>query len=99
MIARMNDESFEGGESVEREVEVFGEGRRLFAEDETAERFVFKSEDFDANTPLFYFDARWHDPNPGQFLSTDPVGYEEDKLNVYRHVAANPTNHVDPTGL
>ena len=116
MIARMNDECFENGESVQREEEVFGEGRTaarettafalqprtlgelscLFAED-AAERFVFNAEEFDADTPLFYYDQRWHDPNTGQFMSSEPI--EHDTENAYRYVDTNPTNCVDPTGL
>ena len=94
MIARMNDESFEGGESVEHEVEVFGEVRRLFAE-HTAERFAFTSRDDDPEIGLYY-DQRAYDPNTGQFMSTDPVEYDTE--NAYRCAATNPTNCVDPTG-
>ena len=71
MIARVNDESFEKIESVEREVETFGELRRSTTED-AIELCAFKGEDFDAVTPLYYYDTRWHDPQTGQFLNTDP---------------------------
>ena len=98
MIARVNDESFEKIESVEREVETFGELRRSTTED-AIELCAFKGKDFDAVTPLYYYDTRWHDPQTGQFLDTDPVGYEEDQLNVYRYVGTNATNRVDPSGL
>ena len=48
MIARMNNESVEAEERVERETEAIGNGRPFFADNAT-ERFVFNSEDFNVD--------------------------------------------------
>jgi RHS repeat-associated protein len=96
MVTRMNDESFDFNDRFEPDFDLLSE-RRLFAAEQVANQFAFKSEDFDPYMPLTCFDARHHDPTVGQFLATDPI--EHDSHNVYRHVNPNTQNCTDPTGL
>ena len=51
----------------------------------------------DAATGLTYMQARYYDPVIGRFLSTDPVGYQ-DQLNLYAYAKDDPYGFIDPDG-
>jgi len=60
--------------------------------------FKFTGREFDTETSLYYYRARYYDPQPGRFLSEDPLGFGQG-VNFYAYVANNPINLIDPTGL
>ncbi|MEH2218468.1 MAG: FG-GAP-like repeat-containing protein [Nostoc sp.] len=62
-------------------------------------RFGYTGRDFDAETGLNYYRARYYDSANGQFISQDPIGFNGNDTNLYRYVVNSPTNGVDPTGL
>lgn len=52
---------------------------------------------FDAETGLFYNNARYYDPAGGRYISSDPIGLAGG-LGTYGYVGANPLAATDPSG-
>jgi RHS repeat-associated protein len=48
---------------------------------------------------LYYYRARYYDPQTQRFLSRDPIEFEAGDFNFYRYVSNDPVNFVDPSGL
>jgi RHS repeat-associated protein len=57
-------------------------------------RFAFTGKELDSSG-LYYFGARYYDPNVGRFTSVDPVRSN----HAYSYVNNNPMNFVDPSGM
>ena len=69
--------------------------------EEGLEDYLFNGKEKDA-TGLYYYGARYYDPDTGRFISRDPlVGDLESPqtLNRYTYCANNSLKYVDPTGL
>ena len=45
---------------------------------------------------LYYYNARWYDPETGRFVTEDPA---KDGLNWYIYAGNNPVKYTDPTGM
>jgi RHS repeat-associated protein len=45
---------------------------------------------------LYYFGARWYDPELGLWISPDPA---HDEMSPYAYVGGDPMNYIDPYGL
>jgi RHS repeat-associated protein len=58
---------------------------------------LFQARNFDPETGLYYFRARYYSPKLGRFLSPDPKGFS-DSTNPYQYCLQNPVNLVDPDG-
>jgi RHS repeat-associated protein len=63
-----------------------------------ADRFAYTGREFDNETGLFYYRARFYDPRLGRFLSQDPLGFAAGDVNLYRYVGNNPLGAADPSG-
>ncbi|MBD2168526.1 putative Ig domain-containing protein [Calothrix membranacea FACHB-236] len=64
-----------------------------------SDRFGFTGREYDEETGLYYYRARYYDPSLGRFISQDPIGFEAGDTNLYRYVNNSPLNGIDPTGL
>jgi len=59
--------------------------------------FQYTGREFDAETGLYYYRARYFDQSAGRFLSEDPIRFNAGS-NFYAYVGNNPINFSDPTG-
>ncbi len=64
----------------------------------TANPLQYTGRDYDQETGLRYYRARYYDPTVGRFISEDPIGFDGG-MNFYSYVANNPIGFVDPSGL
>jgi RHS repeat-associated protein len=60
--------------------------------------YTYTGREYDSETGLYYFRARYYDANTGRFLQEDPIGLAGG-MNLYLYVNSNPINYVDPLGL
>jgi RHS repeat-associated protein len=61
--------------------------------------YAYTGREWDPETGLYYYRARYYDPKVGRFLGEDPIGFEGGDINLYAYVGNNPVNRVDPMGL
>ena len=59
--------------------------------------FGYTGRQYDVETGLYQYRARYYSPRLGQFLSMDPIGTKDDP-NLYMYVGLDPVNKTDPTG-
>jgi len=59
--------------------------------------FRFTGREFDAETGIYYYRARYYDQNIGRFNSEDPIGFNGEN-NFYRYALNNPVIFTDPSG-
>ena len=59
--------------------------------------FGYTGRRWDPDLGLYYYRARWYDPQLGTFLQTDPIG-AKDYINLYSYVGLEPGNATDPSG-
>lgn len=65
-------------------------------------RYTFGDRELDGDTGLYYFRARYYDPEVGRFLTADTrLGagpHRQDTYNRYAFVLNNPYSYSDPSG-
>jgi RHS repeat-associated protein len=58
---------------------------------------AFTGREWDPETSLYYYRARYYDPRMGRFISEDPIGLGGGP-NLFTYVTNSPVNYVDPKG-
>ncbi|MEK6776886.1 MAG: RHS repeat-associated core domain-containing protein [bacterium] len=60
--------------------------------------YTYSSRERDKESGLYFYRARFYNPEIGRFLSVDPIGFLGGDVNLYSYVRNNPVNHIDPKG-
>ncbi|MEM9504773.1 MAG: RHS repeat-associated core domain-containing protein, partial [Cyanobacteria bacterium P01_E01_bin.43] len=62
-------------------------------------RYSFTGREFDEETGLHYYRARYYDGELGQFISQYPIGFSGGTNNLYAYVGNEPISNTDSRGL
>ena len=60
--------------------------------------YKFNGKEFDEETGLYYYGARYYDPRVSLWMSTDPEQNKYPQYTSYLFVGSNPINAIDPDG-
>lgn len=60
--------------------------------------YLFNAKEFDEETGLYYYGARYYDPRLSLWMSTDPMQEKYANITTYCFVAANPVKFKDLEG-
>ena len=63
-----------------------------------ANLFQYTGREFDSETGIYEYRARYYDQTIGRFISEDPLQFDGDG-NFYAYTANNPVLYIDPLGL
>jgi len=61
--------------------------------------YAYTGREWDKETGLYYYRARYYDPMEGRFISKDTISFSGGDVNLYGYVQNNPVNRTDPLGL
>ena len=60
--------------------------------------YLFNAKEFDEETGLYYYGARYYEPKTSMWISTDPLQEKYFNVSSYCYVLNNPLKLVDPDG-
>jgi len=61
-------------------------------------RSEYTGREFDSETGIYEYRARYYDQGVGRFVSEDPIGFDGG-YDLYTYAGNSPVNDVDPSGL
>jgi RHS repeat-associated protein len=73
-------------------------GKQTTSSGSLTNTFQYTSREFDTETGLYYYRARYMDPSNGRFSSEDPIRFRGGEVNFYGYARQDPVLFVDPSG-
>jgi RHS repeat-associated protein len=75
------------------------DGKQTASSGSLINAFQYTARESDPETSLYYYRARYYDPNAGRFLNEDPPGFLSGGINFYEYVENSPLGFTDPNGF
>lgn len=66
---------------------------------QTFSPYTYTGREWDKETGLYYYRARYYDPMEGRFIQKDPIGFRGGDVNLFAYTSNNPINYTDPLGF
>ena len=60
--------------------------------------YLFNAKEFDEETGMYYYGARYYDPRLSLWISTDPMEEKMPNYSTYCYTVNNPVYYIDPSG-
>jgi RHS repeat-associated protein len=61
--------------------------------------YTYTAREYDTETGLYFYRARYYDPKAGRFITKDPIGFAGGDYNLYVYAGNNPLSAIDPSGM
>lgn len=73
-------------------------GKQTASSGSLIDPFQYTGREFDTETGLYYYRARYYDSSAGRFVSEDPLEFAGGGANFYAYATNDPTSLADPFG-
>jgi RHS repeat-associated protein len=84
--------------SVTKQVAILTISNQKLTSSTLGQPFGFTGREYDSETGLYYYRARYYEPKFGRFISEDPIRFDGG-MNFYAYAGNNPVTFRDPLGL
>ncbi|MEL7092551.1 MAG: RHS repeat-associated core domain-containing protein [Pseudomonadota bacterium] len=86
-------------ETVAAAYEYDGYGMITQTQGDLVQPYGYTGREFDQESGLYYYRARYYDASSGIFLQSDPISFASGNHSFYKYVENSPFGGTDPSGL
>ena len=60
--------------------------------------YLFNAKEYDEETGMYYYGARYYEPRISLWMSTDPLQEKDPNISSFCYTSNNPIKYIDPNG-